>query len=76
MTSLKTFIEYLDSPFSVPSFDKEAAITAINIILREHPNSNCSVFSAAKSTKFYPSADGEEADIGSGILALKGSVHF
>ena len=53
-------MKYLNAPSRVANFDKEAAITTVNIILRDHRNSSSSVFSGAKSTKFYLLTGGEE----------------
>ena len=65
-------MQYLSSPFTSPTFDKEAAITALNIVVSWTPMTNPAVVSGAKNTKFYLWTKGEEIILGPGLLALKG----
>lgn len=72
VVSFAALNQYLNSPFAQTSFDKEAAITALNIVLTWTPTLNPTVLSGAKNTKFYPLEGAEEAAIGPGLIALKG----
>ena len=72
VVSLAALTEYLNMPFAHRSFDKNAAITALNTILTWTPARNPRVFSGAKNTKFYPLQQAEEVDLGPGLMALKG----
>ena len=72
VVSLAALTKYLNTPFAHRSFDKNAAITAINTILTWTPARDPTVFSGAKHTKFYPLHNAEEVAIGPGLMALKG----
>ena len=70
--SLADLQDYLGSPFTSGSYDKQAAITALNIILTWTPTRNPNIFSGARSTKFYPRINAEEVMLGAGLFAIKG----
>lgn len=72
MVSLGALVNYLNSPFNPGTFDKNAAITALNVVLTWTASRNPNLFSGAKNTKFYPLTGGEEVEIGPGIVAVKG----
>lgn len=65
-------MDYLNAPFTNPTFNKEVAISTLNTIIKEHPIKDTNVFSGARNSKFYPLNGGEALVLDTGLIAIKG----